>query len=82
MTIEIDRSTLQEVRRAIEDMGVMVEHLNATWSFEVVLLKRSKDKDSVLVERRGHALRRISVGGGGRRSRRTIEELITIIEMR
>jgi hypothetical protein len=83
LTIEMDRSTPEEVRRAVEDIGgVMVEHLNATWSFEVTPLNGVRIRvafwqgeegmpsgASVLV---GEEVKEVGV---------PIEELITIIEM-
>jgi len=83
LTIEMDGSTLEDVRRAVEDVGgVIVEHLNATWSFEVAPLNGVRIRiafwqgeegmpsgASVLV---GEEVKEVGV---------SIEELITIIEM-
>ncbi len=83
LTMEMDGSTPEEVRRAVEDIGgVLVEHLNATWSFEVTPLNGVRirvafwqgEEDmpsgaSVLV---GEEVEEVGV---------PIEELITIVEM-
>ncbi len=83
LTIEMDGSTPEEVEKAAEDIGgIMVEHLNATWSFEVAPLNGVRIRvafwqgeeempsgASVLV---GEEVKEVGI---------PIEELITIIEM-
>jgi len=83
LTIEMDGSAPEEVEKAIKDIGgVVVEHLDATWSFEVAPLNGVRIRvafwqgeegmpsgASVLV---GEEVKEVGV---------PMEELITMIEM-
>jgi len=83
LTIEMDGSTVEEVKRAVEGIGgSMIEHLNATWSFEVTPFngirirvaywQGEEDMPSGAAVLLGEEVKDLDI---------PIEELITIIEI-
>lgn len=83
LTVEMDGSTREEVERAVRDLGgVMVEHLSATWSFEVTPVngvrlriaywQGEEDIPSGAAVLVGEEVKEVDL---------PIEELITIMEM-
>jgi hypothetical protein len=83
LTIEMDGSTLEEVRKAVEDIGgVVVEHLNATWSFEVTPLNGVRIRVSFWQgEENVPSGASVLVGQEVEEVGVPIEELVTMIEM-
>lgn len=83
LTVEMDGSTRGEVERAVRELGgVMVEHLSATWSFEVTPFngvrlrvaywQGEEDIPSGVVVLVGEEVKEVDL---------PIEELVTIMEM-
>ncbi len=83
LTVEMDGSTVEEIEKAVKDIGgSIVEHLNATWSFEVspfngvrirvAYWQGEEDMPSGAAVLIGEEIKEIDL---------PIEELITIIEM-
>jgi hypothetical protein len=83
LTTEMDGSTLEEVRKAVEDIGgVVVEHLNATWSFEVTPLNGVRIRVSFWQgEENVPSGASVLVGQEVEEVDVPIEELVTMIEM-
>jgi hypothetical protein len=83
LTIEMDGSAPEEVEKAVKDIGgVIVEHLNATWSFEVVPLNGVRIRVAFWQGEEGMSSgASVLVGEEVKEVGIPIEELITIIEM-
>jgi hypothetical protein len=83
LAIEMEGSTLEDVRKAVEDIGgATVEHLNATWSFEVTPLNGVRIRVAFWQGEEGMPSgASVLVGEEVKEVGIPIEELITIIEM-